>query len=207
MQLSSFGRPLIVDEQPTRFSWGTVINLTEFPELLTRFQRNVPTTADIEQLAAQLVRRDFDDQGLQEFIRRVCKWGGYAGIAGRVIQHNRPKQLAAFFRDANQKAHEGKIIDALKTLQNVKHLGQVSFASKHLKFLSPDFAVVADSIISNRLGYAMTPEGYQAFLADCHTILQHIVTARLDYTGWGANGWRVSDVEMAITTKLRPEWQ
>ena len=68
---------LIVDERPIRFSWVTVINLTEFPELLTRFKENVPsrpnapTTADIEQRGAQLARRDFHNQDVQEFIRGV----------------------------------------------------------------------------------------------------------------------------------------
>jgi hypothetical protein len=91
----------------------------------------------------------------------------------------------------------------LIALQKVKNLGKVSFASKHLKFLAPDAAVVLDSVIRNGLGYPDSPEGYQDFLNDCHTILDHAIANGLKYTGWGTNGWRVSDIEMAIYAKLK----
>ena len=103
---------LIVDERPVRFRWETAISLAEFPELLTRFQQNVPsrpnrpTTADIERRAAQLAQGDFQDQDLQQFIRTVCRWGGFAGIGGRIIKNNQPDKLATFFRAAYQKAHD-----------------------------------------------------------------------------------------------------
>jgi hypothetical protein len=200
---------MIVNEQPIRFSWETGISLAEFPELLARFQQNVPsrankpTTAEIEQHAAVLVKNNFRKADLQSFIKTVCNWGGYPGIAGRILKQNRNDKVAVVFRTAYQQAQDGNVVEALKTLQQINNLGEVSFASKHLKFLTPDRAVVLDSIISKRLAYPMNREGYRDFLADCHTILQHIVAAKLEYTGWGVNGWRVSDVEMAITAKLR----
>jgi hypothetical protein len=78
----------------------------------------------------------------------------------------------------------------------------VSFASKHLKFLVPERAVVLDSSISERLGYPRTPDGYLAFLGDCRSILEHATACNLHYTGWGKQ-WRVSDIEMAIFETLR----
>jgi hypothetical protein len=79
----------------------------------------------------------------------------------------------------------------------------VPFASAHLKFLAPDRAVVLDSNISARLDYPKTPEGYLRFVEDCRRILQRINEAGLSYPGYGAAGWRVSDVEMAIYESLR----
>jgi hypothetical protein len=84
----------------------------------------------------------------------------------------------------------------------VKGLG-ISFASKHLKFLAPDGAVVLDSIIEEQLGYAKNLAGYATFLTDCHDILNACNQFGIRYTGWGAQGWRVSDVEMAIFQKIR----
>jgi hypothetical protein len=66
-------------------------------------------------------------------------------------------------------------------------------------------AVVLDSIISKHLGYPMTPEGYHTFVSDCRRILERIVADGLEYPGWGAKGWRISDVEMAIYRKLRDQ--
>jgi hypothetical protein len=56
----------------------------------------------------------------------------------------------------------------------------VSFASKHLKFLAPEKAVVLDSIVSKRLGYELTPDGYQAFLNDCRRIRDRSISCGLD---------------------------
>jgi hypothetical protein len=200
---------MIIDEQPVRFGWGTVVRLSEFPELLARFQQNVPskgnkpTTSEIEQLAIELAKNNFREADLQSFIKTVCHWGGYAGIAGRVIRNNSGGHISATFRKAYQKAQNGSLVEALEALRHIKDLRSVSFASKHLKFLAPDSAVVLDSIISERLAYQMNSAGYRDFLADCRTILQNIVAFRLEYSGWGKSGWRISDVEMAITAKLR----
>jgi hypothetical protein len=203
---------LIIEQQPIRFTWATVMNLTEFPDLLRLFHTRVPSrpdkkpnTGEIEKRGAELAEHNFPETELKEFIRTVCNWGGYPGIAGRIMKHNQPNELVEHFSDAYKNAGHGKIVGALKSLQEVNQLGSVSFASKHLKFLAPNSAVVLDSIISGRLGYPMTPDGYQIFLTDCHAILRQIVDARLEYTGQGAKEWRVSDVEMAITAKLRFE--
>jgi hypothetical protein len=84
----------------------------------------------------------------------------------------------------------------------VNSLG-ISFASKHLKFLAPDDAVVLDSIIAEQLGYATNLAGYGTFLTDCHDVLNACNQFEIRYTGWGAQGWRVSDIEMAIFQKIR----
>jgi hypothetical protein len=97
-----------------------------------------------------LARNNFPDKELEEFIRCACKWGGYSGIAQRVINRNRPESLASLFRAARTAAHDGDVVAALEQLLQVKQLG-ISFASKHLKFLAPNQAVVLDRVISAHL--------------------------------------------------------
>jgi len=201
---------MIVDEQPIRFTWGPIINLVEFPHLLLTFQQRVPsrpnkpTTAEIERRASDLVKSNFANKDdLRDFIRTVCNWGGYPGIAGRILKGSRIERIAATFQKAYRQAQGGNVVEALKTLQQTKSLRGVSFASKHLKFLAPEKAVVLDSILSGRLGYRMDVDGYARFLNDCNTILHHILAEEVKYTGWATSGWRVSDVEMAIFAKVK----
>jgi hypothetical protein len=69
--------------------------------------------------------------------------------------------------------------------------------------LAPESAVVLDSIISGRLGYPLTIEGYMRFLADCQTLLAKIEKAAIQHPFNADGRWRISDVEMAIFAKLR----
>jgi hypothetical protein len=198
---------MIVDEQHDHFRWrtGVSVELSEFPHLLRLFQTEVKGTDLIEQQGELLARNDFPNEELEKFIREVCKWGGYSGVAQRVINQNPPESLTSRFRAANTAAHDGDAIAALEKLLQLKQLA-ISFASKHLKFVAPNQAVVLDSIISERLyGEGKPSVGlYKMFLADCRSIRQRIISEGLEYTGWAQDGWRVSDVEMALFAKLKP---
>jgi hypothetical protein len=145
----------------------------------------------------------FQISQLRQFIKAVCHWGGYPGVAARVIKNNMEPALRYAFEAAHSHVTAQDDISAIKSLLKLKGLA-VSFASKHLKFLAPEKAVVLDGTISARLGYALTPDGYQAFVSDCRRILERALADRLTYSGWAKNGWRVSDIEMAIFEKLRP---
>jgi hypothetical protein len=155
------------------------IPLREFPDLLTRFGEQTARykvdgrsnfreqTLFLEQSGASLIRANFPEEGLIKFIKDVCKWGNYPGIAARVCRENPTEKIVGLFRDAQQALSKGRIVDGLAKLQNLNALGGISFASKHLKFLAPDKAVVLDSIVESSLGYAMNRPGYINFLADC----------------------------------------
>jgi hypothetical protein len=184
--------------------WLTAIDLQDFPNLLHEFVRREPDTRTIEQQARQLIEGRFNERELEPFIKAVCRWGGYAGVAGKVRRyHPTTAELRSHFQDAYSKVVLSEDREAIKCLLRIKGLA-VSFASKHLKSLAPDRAVVLDSIISARLGYPRTPEGYERFVGDCRSILARIASDGLSYPGYGPAGWRVSDVEMAIYQKLRP---
>jgi hypothetical protein len=176
------------------------IDLSEFPDLLRGFFANNPQTQHIEELAAGLRRGGFDPIGSAAFLKNVGNWGGYSGIAGRVLKQNPLPQICSRLEAACGALDRGQIGTALQELVEVKGLG-ISFASKHLKFLAPEKAVVLDSIISTRLGFPMTIFGYEEFLQDCLSILTEVQATRIPYPGWGTQ-WRVSDIEMVFFTKL-----
>jgi hypothetical protein len=169
-----------ITDQTVRW-WNLTIELKEFPELLRNFVRINPDTQRIEEMGTQLAEHAFSIDELCNFIRAVCAWGGYPGIANRVINNNQPNEIAAAFQKAYQMAIGGQVIDALALLRQLHNLGGVSFASKHLKFLAPNDAVVLDSIIEDQLGYARNTAGYAAFLTDCRDILNACNGIR--YTG------------------------
>jgi hypothetical protein len=194
---------LTLDEERHACCWDFTVQLDELSRLLKIFNQREPNTRTIELQAERLVKDEFQSAGdLREFIKAVCKWRGYEGIADRVLKNNTESELSSSFRSAHFHAIAHDDLAAIKSLLGLNGIA-VSFASKHLKFLVPENAVVLDSIISKRLGYELTTEGYHVLLTDCRRILEKAVSAGLDYPGWGHNGWRVSDIEMAIFEKLR----
>jgi hypothetical protein len=187
---------MTLDETRRTCCWCFTISLDELDDRLKSFIEKEPHTRAIEQQAADLVKNGFQPPELRDFIEAVCKWGGYSGIAVRVLKNNTEPELSSSFRSAHSHAIAQADLAAIKSLLQLNGLA-VSSASKHLKFLVPENAVVLDSIISQRLGYELTPEGYQAFLNDCRRILERAITCK------GREGWRVSDIELAIFEKLR----
>jgi hypothetical protein len=170
--------------RPDTWGWSFTIGLDELNDLLAGFMKKEPRTQVVEQQAQQLVKSDFRPDVLHNFIKAVCGWGGYSGIAGRVIKNNNGTKLSDAFRSAHSRANARDDLPAINSLLELNGFG-VSFASKHLKFLAPENAVVLNSIISKRLGYKPTPEGYKAFLNDCRRILERAIACRLPYHGVG----------------------
>jgi hypothetical protein len=171
------------------------------PRYLELHRDTDKATPDIEAMGAALVVADFPPDDMPAFVQAVCKWGGYEGIAGRVLKHNSAEEVAAACRKGRQLSLGPDPGSAIEPIDDLKRLA-ISFASKHLKFLSPGNAVVLDSIISRRLGYPMTVLGYGDLLADCFSLLAEIENAGTPYP-FPDGRWRVSDVEMAIFMKLR----
>jgi hypothetical protein len=175
-------------DEPETYSWCITIRLNELTQLLKAFIDNEPNTRIIELHAERLMKdEDLSESDLRDFVKAVCKWGGYAGIAARVLQNNKMPILLSRFRSAHDLARSGNDNEALNSLLGLNGLG-VSFASKHLKFLTPDHAIVLDSILSKHLRYELSPDGYLAFLTDCRCIRDKAKSARIEYPGWGLGG-------------------
>jgi hypothetical protein len=157
----------------------------------------------IERQALNLAAVDFPIDQTAEFVRAVCAWGDYRGVAGRVLKNNTAEAVTSAFRSALALLKQDMVAEALRHVTDLRGLG-ISFGSKHLKFLDPARAVVLDSVISGRLGYPLTIDGYTEFLADCHALLERTRAANVEYPfSHHYPGWRVSEMEMVIFAKLR----
>jgi hypothetical protein len=174
------------------------VTLAELPGLLSAHRQRDPATRAIEAQAVRLAEGGFRGENLKAFIEAVCAWGGYSGVAGRVIKHNAPVEtLIAAFRECHALLRANLPVKALERITALHSLG-TSFGSKHLKFLAPDRAVVLDSVISGRLGYRPAPAGYAELLDDCYTLLRAVQAAGTPFPFPDEGRWRVSDIEMAI---------
>ena len=178
------------------------LSLQEFPALLARHRVSDPSTDEVERLAAKYVADGFPARLTKEFVTRVCHWGNYDGIRGKVFLHNSLDCVRHAFRKGYDELQAGNPAQAIREVTEIHGLG-ISFASKHLKFLDPKRAVVLDSIISGRLGYPLSPAGYAELVEDCATI-REMLNSRKVVPLSGPKTWRISDVEMAIFKYLFP---
>ncbi len=184
---------------------NTAVPFEDFGRLIERHLSRYPNTPNLESEGSQLRSLNFAEHELELFIRHVCKWGGYPGIAGRIVKQNSMVMARERFRSAMMKL-EANVTDvggALREVNYIRGLGTPSFASKHLRFLHPELCPILDGIIANRLNYPFNVHGYQALSSDCGRIadlLQHSQIQNPRHRG--GNKWYISDVEMAMFSYL-----
>jgi hypothetical protein len=130
-------------------------------------------------------------------VERVLIWGGGDRNAGRVLAQ--AEGMTELVQAAYERAVERGSRDGLVALRPIKNLG-IAFASKILRFLLPNSAVILDSVIRENLGYAESPQGYQGFLDECRSLLDHVSDQPYPIQG---GVWRVCDIEAAIYAKLQ----
>ena len=178
------------------------VPLDQFSELLAAHVRETKIpTAEVEKHGAEYIAKGFQNDETMQFIKRVCDWGNYSGVAGKVRRYNKRGKIAQIFRDCNLLIRASNAQAAIEKITEIKGLG-ISFGSKHLKFLAPEHAVVLDSIISEHLGYPRTKEGYAEFLQDCF-VLRDILNKKGIRPSEAQDKWRVSDVEMALFMEVK----
>ena len=190
-----------MDLSGDRAFFGVAIPIEDFASLaLQHSQLNIDTPG-VERDGRRLIGAGFPDDASGEFVRSVCRWGGYAGIAGRVIKGNAPSDIGDALRAANA-ALQSEFPDlesALRILNGLKGLGTPSFASKHLRFLDPRHCPVFDDYLRVVLPYSFGPRGYAAFAADC-SVLAAALTERGAANPWPERDgeWYAADAEAAI---------
>jgi hypothetical protein len=195
MQITS---SYVVFEAPT-------IALAAFAGLVERHLNAVPETRDLEFEGARLKAEGFSEPDLVRFIQRVCRWGGYAGLASRIVNHNPTAAIRRQFFSAAGMLDKSPpdVQGALQKINSIRHLGQPSFASKHLRFLRPDVCPILDSIIARRLQYKHDTYGYWQFSQDCLKIAQALEAKGIaNPMDREAGRWFAADVEMALFAHL-----
>jgi hypothetical protein len=187
----------LVNEEPLQPS-----TFTGLVELYKKIWPNDQTPA-LETEARNLIAAGFPDQQMEDFIRHVCEWGGYKGIAGRVLnpKNNTLSEIQCQFRNAMNALTSENVPDiraALCEIGRIKHLG-LSFASKHLRFLQPDLCPVLDSVLSEKLDYPLDVCGYKQFSDDCLRIAEALQQDSVSNpVGRDHGAWFAADVEMAL---------
>jgi len=96
------------------------------------------------------------------FSRCVHEWGGGGRVWGNLIKQDETV-LRAQLKDWLTAVPELDAVSALERGIAIKGL-QVSFASKHLRMLEPERFAVLDDVLSQGLGFAMNPRGYEYFM-------------------------------------------
>jgi hypothetical protein len=169
------------------------LSTDEIRPLLERHQANYPNADQVEAVARAAVAAGFDIASCRQLLTSAMTWGRGRRNLTRVLA-NPPNDIRGAVVEANKLLTENSPAEAVERLRRLHRLGQ-SFASKVARFLSPDKAVILDSVIRKALGYAEDANGYRAFISDCweaHSILKH-----------GNPGLRICDVEAAIFAKLQ----
>jgi hypothetical protein len=189
--------------QVTALVWQqATIPYADFPVLLAAFLKENPSTPEVERLGLALRESDpmkWDD--LEIFMKKVGEWAGKTGprvVLGKVLKGN-TIEIEGKVRDAIAQLRSDKPnpVAALRKMDEVKGL-DVSFASKHLRLLFPEYCPVLDSILSCRLGYPLTADGYGAFARRCAEIADELNRVPVASTFPGRTDWRPSDVEASL---------
>ena len=152
----------------------------------------------METVAANLARTDFPEHASLRFLRQVCRWGGYYGIAARVCRDNQPESLRHAFVDASTLLSEGDPVNALRRINVLRGLRRPSFASKVIRFVAPQSAAILDRIISERTGFPLTAGGYEQLIQASSKIAVHLAEIGVPNPVRSNGEWYIADIEAAF---------
>ncbi|MBP7687362.1 MAG: hypothetical protein KA765_05630 [Thermoflexales bacterium] len=184
---------------------NAVVPFAMFGSLVAGHLHHYGRSMELEGYATELRVLDFPEESLKRFVRRVCTWGGYAGIGGRIIKQNSFFKIQTQFRSAVRilESDLPNVGAALSELNHIRGLGTPSFASKHLRFLQPSLCPILDSIVATRLHYRFRLEGYEQLAQDCLNIADILQRDDIDNPMNRESGkWYAADVEMALFAHL-----
>ena len=168
-----------------------VVAPDELPKQLALHRAKWGAPDDLEAQAQQLIDNNFPSKDAKQFVRDVIDWGRGHRFADRFKKRNADSKVAAALKKAINANSMGKAVEELAAL---KYLG-FSFASKVLRFMQPEKAVILDQVLSTRLGYPKTAGGYEDFLSDCYA-LREVAAPDL----------RICDIESALFAKVQGEY-
>lgn len=115
------------------------------------------------------VRNDFPEEQVAEVLYAVIvSFGGGHRIWGRFKEeyHTLRHEINGYLRYAYSRRNDD--VTALRAiLKNIRGLGSLSYSTKMLRFLNPDF-VVLDSILKEE--FCLTDSDYDTFATHCRQI-------------------------------------
>ncbi|MFB9985334.1 hypothetical protein ACFSQQ_09605 [Mesorhizobium kowhaii] len=169
-----------------------------FPDRIRRHRLEYPDTEVLEHVAARLAQAEFPQAALLRFLRQVCRWGGYYGIAARVRNSNEPEAIRQAFVGARDQLGEGNVVEALGQVNALNGLGRPAFASKFLRFMAPQSAAILDRIISQHTGFPLSAVGYGQLNTACHNAAAQLANAGVHNPFRQDGVWFIADIEAAF---------
>jgi hypothetical protein len=169
-----------------------------FPDCIRKHRLEYPDTDLLEVIAAQLAATAFPQGASLRFLRQVCRWGGYYGIAARVQQNNQPGAICQALTGAWQMISQSDPMGALEQINALHGLSRPSFASKFIRFLSPHQAPIFDRIISEQTGFSLTAAGYGLLIKACQHAAEHLAAAGIGNPVRPDGAWYIADIEAAF---------
>ncbi len=191
---------------------GTQIEFRELPELYDTFLRGNGSTLTLENRGREISVNACSPSEAMDFVLAVCTWGGITGtnrVWPRIRNHNPPEHVARQLLAACHRLKEGESgrVKALLELQQISGLGKsgaVSYASKHLRMLSPDLCVTLDSNLSKALDVPENYAGFDALSGECVSMAQQANMAASAGPRPAGRVWRAADIEACVFTRLFP---
>lgn len=134
-----------------------------------------PSTLAVQEMGATL-GRSRDSARALEFSEKVCIWGGGQRVWANLIRRNPDalgERLGEWFRFVDEAPTAEAAIERGIEIDGLA----VSFASKHLRMISPEKYAVLDDVLCSGLGFALNPKGYRFFLQSLRDFLaEHHLT-------------------------------
>jgi hypothetical protein len=135
-----------------------------------------------------------DPEDFLRFSRGVCEWGRGKRVWANLNIYNESENLSYLLKSwlihARSSSDDEEVI-AMGV--DIKGLG-VSFASKHLRMLSPERYAVLDDVLRQGLGVALNPRGYRLFMSAIRALGNKLEP-----------GLRVANLEGAIFLLVRQD--
>ena len=172
--------------------------IEKIPYLLECHQKEYQDTKVLEKKYGYKHKSPLKPEEAVEFVEKVCTWSKGRGhyIKRNVVRNNDHKDIADALFKGYTKAKNGNVAEGVECISILHGLGQ-SYASKMLRFLLPDGAVILDSIIRTECGFSETVHGYKKFLKYCHDLLDQAKESQKLSAGF-KNNLRVCDIEAAL---------
>ena len=191
--------------------------LEKFPDLVVwNYKRGYPSFIKrhfpLEQRGDKWGNRLPSANKVEQFFWDVCIWGGFPGIAGRVLKKDNNEQGAVdkAFRAAHKLVRAKKRGKAVEKLMALYGLG-LSFVSKQLRMMFSRNCVVLDGKLQEKLPYTPDSRGYDDFCHDCEQMAKILNAKGIKYPQERLQQisdnydvvvtrakWRAADVEFAI---------
>ena len=183
----------------------------DFPRYVSGHLQKVICSKEMESRGKLLIKNEFPSEDLIDFIEAVCTWGGRYAITGKILDknNNSTKFIRRCFKKAYSYLSNGyKNVDAaLDCLLAIHGLG-ISFASKHLRFVSPKLCPILDSNISEFLNYSLTTSNYAKYSILCTDLAKILKDLKIgNPMKRPKKTWYAADVDMALFAKKRGWWR